>query len=104
MTSNPSRIDYILISSRLIDKAAALSFDIWPRSDINLDHEYLSLNLYFNKKRKSTNQRRKYFRFPYYLLANDKFTDLLDINIKSRLNQRLEFNKNLNRKYNMRNG
>ena len=61
ITSNPSRIDYILIKSRLINGAFGLSFDIGPRSDINLDQEYLSLNLYFSKKRKLRDERWEYF-------------------------------------------
>ena len=96
ITSNPSRINYILITSRLINEASVLSFDILPRSDINLDHEYLSLNLYFSKKRKLRDERREYFRFPDYLLANNKFTKLLVNKIRtwSKLNKRLEFNSN----------
>ena len=99
ITSNPLRIDYILISSRLIDEASALSFDIGPKSDINSDHEYLSFNIYFSKKRKSRNERREYFRFPDYLLANNKFTELLDNNIRSKLNKRLEFDQKINKNY-----
>ena len=47
LTSNPSRIDYILVSKKIINRAEQLG----PRANINSDHDYLELNIYTHKSR-----------------------------------------------------
>ena len=103
MTSNPSRNDYLLVSENLVGKAAALKFKIGPKIGINSDNDYLILNLYLNKLRKSRTERREFFRFPDYLLTDNKFTELLDSKIKAKLNQSPDVDKVLKTGYNKRN-
>ena len=51
-------------------------------------------------ERKSKTERREFFRFPDYLLTDDKFTELIDRKIKAKVNQSLEPIKLLKTKYN----
>ena len=60
-----------------------------PKADINSDHEYLDMGIYSSKYRKSRNDRRKYFKFPDYLLNNKDFMSLIEQKIKQRMDKLL---------------
>ena len=44
-TSNPSRIDYIVASNNLLNKASNIKVEIRPQAGINSDHDYLKLDI-----------------------------------------------------------
>ena len=73
MISNASRIDYFLISERMLNKLSEMKLQIGPHIEINSDHDYLKLELFFAKNRKSRDERRKHYRCPDYLLLNENF-------------------------------
>ena len=45
--------------------------------------------MYFGKNRKSRDNRRKQYRFPDYLLINEKFTELLNNKIKQIMQEKI---------------
>ena len=50
VTSNPSRIKYILVSDNLVNKASNIKVEIRPHTDINSDHDYMQFDMYFGKR------------------------------------------------------
>ena len=81
----------------------SLKVDIGPMIDINSDHDCLQLDMYFDRNRKSRNERRTHFRIQDYLRADDNFTKLLDNKIKQILRDKVPECKLLSRRYNGRN-
>ena len=63
-------MDYILASDNLRNIASNIKVEIGPHVEINSDHDYPQLDMYFEKNRKSRDERRKHYRFPDYLLIN----------------------------------
>ena len=51
----------ILITDNLVNRASCLKLEIGPKVDINSDHDYLQLDMYFGKKRKSRNEMERMF-------------------------------------------
>ena len=60
------------------------------------------MGIYTSEYRKSRNERRKYFKFPDYLLNNKDFMSLIEQKIKQRLDKLLIHQpKNKSNKFNM---
>ena len=103
MTSNQSRIDYFLIYEEMLNKSSEMKLEIGQNIEINSDHDYLKLELFFGKNRKSRDERRKHFRFSDNLLLNEDFKDLLDSKIRKVLEVRIAEFKLLKQHYKNKN-
>ena len=60
MASNPFRIDYILTSGELFNKALNNKLETVPDVDINEDHDYFKLDPLFGKNMRTREERRSY--------------------------------------------
>ena len=74
MTCNPrrvvnksSRIDYILMSDKIVESSQHLQVSVLPHALIESDHNLLSLKIIIGKPKPSRTERKEFYRFPDYL-------------------------------------
>ena len=64
VTNESYRLDYILMSEKMVDSAQKLEMSVLPKSLIESDHNLLSLKIIIGKLKPSKNYRKDFFRFP----------------------------------------
>ena len=89
MTANLSKIYYLLASENAINRTYGMKIEIGPHVEINSDHDYLQLDMFFGEYRESRDDRRKHYRYPDYLLLNENFIELLSNRIKTILKEKI---------------
>ena len=58
VTNESSRLDYILMSEKMVDSAQKLEMSVLPKSLIESDHNLLSLKIIIGKMKQSRNNRK----------------------------------------------